>query len=120
MNLQCAYGVGHEVAGRGLRGQRRARRPARQQDHDGVVEHRRAAVDLLVGRHLGAVAGVDAADRGRDELDVDLRLLGRRGAQRGQRLGVGAVGDQDADLAAGEAVRAVGQDAQRRGRRQVA
>ena len=41
------------------------------------------------------------------------------GGQLGQLGGVRAVGDQDAELAPGEAVRAVGQDAQRRGGGQV-
>jgi len=89
-----------------------------EQDH-GVVEHGRATVDLLVGRRMSAVAVVDAADGGGEELNVDLSLLGR-GLHLIELGGVHAVGDQDADLAAGEAVRPVGQDAQRRGGLQIA
>ena len=81
--------------------------------HHGVVEHGRAAVDLLVGREELAVAGDDATDAGGDELDQ--RALGRRRlAQRLEQRGVGAVGDEHTDLAAGETLRPVGDDAQRR------
>ena len=88
----------------------------RGEDGDGVVEDRRAAVDLLVGRHELAVAGDDTADLRGDELD-ERAFGGGRLAQRCQQRRVGAVGDQHADLAAGEAVRPVEDDAQRRRRR---
>src|SRR2546429_3241512 len=74
--LAVGVGVGHEVTHRGLGGQRGRAVLGSEQDH-GVVEHGRAAVDLLVGRRMIAVTVVDAADRGGDELDVDLRLLSR-------------------------------------------
>jgi len=101
--LAGGVGVGHEVAHYGLSGQRGRAVLGGEQDH-GVVEHGRAAVDLLVGRRVSAVAVVDAADGGGDELDVDLGLLGC-GLDLIELGGVYPVGDQDADLAAGEIFR---------------
>ena len=74
--LAVGVGVGHEVTHRGLSGQRGRAVLGGEQDH-GVVEHGRAAVDLLIGWRMMAVAVIDAADRGGDELDVDLGLPGR-------------------------------------------
>ena len=84
------------------------------EDDHGVVQDGRAAVDLLVGWHQLSVAGDDTADLRSDELDE--RSFGAwppRRSDAKQRC-IGAVGDEGADLAAGEAVRPVEDDAQRR------
>ena len=85
----------------------------RGDDRHGVVQHRRAAVDPLVSRQQLAVTGHHAADAVGDQLDEGA-LGGRRLVQRPQHRDVGTFGEQHADLASGETLRPVGEDAQRR------
>ena len=112
MYLQWAWASLMKSLAGGVLGEQGGRVGRGEDDH-GVVEDGWAAVDLLVGWHELSVAGDDAADLWGDEFD-ECPFGGRRLAQRRQQRRVGAVGDQRADLAAGEAVRPVEDDAQRR------
>ena len=91
----------------------------RDDERDGVEQHRRRRRERPLGLEPGAVLGLDAADRRRDELDggadvVELRL------ELPQEAGVDAVRHERAELAAAERLRPAAHDAERRRRRQIA
>ena len=109
--LAVLEGVGDEVARRRMLQQCPCPR-LRRQHCDCVVEHGRAAIDHLLGLDPAAVARLHAADRGRDDLGQRAGL-GHGRLQRLQQRGVGAVGHQDAELAAFEALGSVLDDAER-------
>ena len=112
--FQMAERVHHELDGGGLVDQQLGAR-VRQDDRDRVVQHRRAAGELALGLKQRAVGQLGAADLGRDDDRARARSDDRLDC-RIDRLGVRAVGDEDADRAALDRLwfeRAV-DDAQRR------
>ena len=81
------------------------------QDHDRVVEDGRGADNRLLGLGLGAVRRCDTTDLGGDQFDNGV-LGARRGGQLVKERSIEAIGDDDADLAPSEGLRAVGKQAQ--------
>ena len=88
----------------------------RREDGDGVVEHRRSAVDLLV-RGISALSLATMPPTFGATSSTTAPSASAAAVERGEQPGVGAVGDEHAELAAGERRRSVGEDAQRRRRR---
>jgi hypothetical protein len=89
-----------------------------REHRDGIEQDRRSAVDLLLGRDLGAVVERDPADLRRDHLP-DRAFGFQRLGQRIEQLGARPIGQQQAHLSPGEIRRAVGDDRERRRCRQV-
>ncbi len=105
-------GVGDEVPRGRVVGQDGGALRGGQHGH-GVVEHGRAAVNLLLRRDVRAVVEGHTSHGGRHDL-VHRPLVVERGRQGLEDRRVRAVGGQDAELASPEALGTVAHDAQRR------
>lgn len=104
--------IGDEVAG-GRRRREIANTIRRRQDRDGVIEHRRGAIEHLGRLDPFPVAALGATDGGGDDLEIRT-VVGERLFQRVQKRRIGAIGHQDAQLAAFKAFRPVLENAQGR------